>query len=108
MTVPDGPVPELDLSRMRRLEDAVPRAVLAVLGEGLELIPDVEKGSILRDVDDDDLERSSTFGHRRKVIALRKARDAWRLAAERGLVPASWLAEPRRCVPDQDLLFVCA
>ncbi len=36
MTVPDGPVPELDLSRMRRLEDAVPRAVLAVLGEGLE------------------------------------------------------------------------
>jgi hypothetical protein len=41
------------------------------------------------------------------VLVDRNPGDAWRLAVERGLVPASWLADPRRCFPDQELLFYC-
>lgn len=96
---------------MRRSE-AVSRAVLEVLVEGLEGTRGAWRGHIGADVDDDDEARRSTFligePHRGRVLPVRRARDAWRLAVERGLVPASWLDDPRRCFPDQELLFFCA
>ena len=105
------PLPELDLRRMGRLDEDVSRAVLEVIVEGLEGAAEVKHGYITRAVDDDDPEQTSTFTYGpprdRKVLPVRKARDAWRIAAERGLVPASWLADPRRCFPDQEVLFFC-
>jgi hypothetical protein len=97
---------------MRRLEGDVPRPVLDVLVEGLEPAADAARGSFTSLVDDDDpTGRPSTFGygppHDRKTLPARKARDAWRLAVERRLVPASWLADPRRRFPDQEVLFFC-
>jgi hypothetical protein len=109
--VRDVPQPDLDLSRMYRLDERVPRAVLDVLAMGLPDVGDLENGYISGFADDDDPDRSSTFSygpaHAREVLPVRKARDAWRLAAERGLVPAAWPDDPRRCFPDQDVLFFC-
>jgi hypothetical protein len=109
--VRDVPPPALDLSRMVRLDERAPRAVLEVLVEGLGRVGKLVNGSFSGFADDDDPARSSTFrhgpGHAREVLPVRRARDAWRLAAERGLVPATWLDDPRRCFPDQELLFFC-
>lgn len=106
----DVPMPELDLSRMRRLDDEAPRAVLEVIVEGLEQAADVKHGSLFS-VDDEYSAKTSTFTYgpenNRKTLPVRKARDAWRLAEERGLVPAGWATDPRRCFPDQELTFFC-
>lgn len=104
----EGPLPALDLGGIRRLEGQVSRAVLDVLVEGLAGLREPEFGHISRDVDDD-AEGRSMFACGRDAIhvPMRKARDAWRLAVERGLVPASWRADPRRCFPDQELVFFC-
>jgi hypothetical protein len=106
----DGPMPALDLSRMRRLDGDVPRAVLEVLVEGLEQVEDLKNGYLSR-VFDDDAEGTSTYAYgvdwAQRTLPVRKARDAWRLAAERGIVPAGWIEDPRRCFPDQELLFFC-
>lgn len=108
---PSAPLPALDLGDMRRSE-AVSRAVLEVLVEGLEGTRGAWRGHIGADVDDDEEARRSTFlvgePHPGRVLPVRRARDAWRVAVERGLVPASWLDDPRRCFPDQELLFFCA
>ena len=108
--LPDVPLPDLDLSGMRRLDAKLPRAVLDVLVEGLESVD----GSIREKfglVGGDDDNRPGTFscvvGRTPMTFPVREARDAWRLAADRGLVPASWPDDPRRCFPDQELLFFC-
>lgn len=108
--LPDGPQPELDLSGMRRLDGDIPRAVYDVLVEGLEQAGDFSRGHIAGVRDDDDAEPSTFMivrGRTQTMLPMRKARDAWRLAAERGLVPASWADDPRRCFPDQQLVFFC-
>ena len=107
---PGVPMPELDLSRMRQLDEDAPRAVLELLVPRLEPDADLRHAS-LSAVDDDFADRTSTFAygpqHDRKTLPVRKAREAWRLAEERGLVPAGWSTDPRRCFPDQELLFFC-
>jgi hypothetical protein len=108
--VPDVSIPELDLGRIRQLDGDAPRAILEVLVEGLEHVANVRRGCLFA-VDDDSPGRTSTFTYGpdndRKTLPARKARDAWRLAEERGLVPAGWSTDPRRCFPDQELLFFC-
>lgn len=95
---------------MRRLDGEAPRAVLEVLVEGLEEVEDVTGGGLAQ-VFDDDAEGTSTYacgvGHAQRTLPVRKARDAWRLAAERGILPAGWIGDPRRCFPDQEVLFFC-
>lgn len=109
--LPENLLPTLDLSGLRRPDGPVPRAVLDVVVEGLEPLEKVVGGEFFGSADDDDPRRTATFavgrGRARVELPVRKARDAWRLAAARGVVPASWADDPRRCFPDHELLFFC-
>lgn len=107
--LPDAPLPALDLSGMRCLHTPTPRAVLELLVDGLDPTQDLTNGWFNHLDDDDPQPPGFTCGRERarKTLPARKARDAWPLAINRGLVPASWLNDPRRCFPDQELTFFC-
>jgi hypothetical protein len=115
MSLPEGPIPSLDLRAFYAVELHRPtRAVLDVLVEGIDVVPSEEgdptAGGFSRWCDDEDTARSAfTFGPwtSPRTLPGRKARDAWRLAVERGLVPTSWRDDARRCFADQTLRFFC-
>lgn len=115
MALPQGPIPSLDLSALFAIGLHDPtRAVLDVLVEGIDAVSpeqgDPYAGVFKRWCDDDDDARSEfTFGpwHSPRTLYGRKARDAWRLAVERGLVPTSWRDDARRSFADQTVRFFC-
>jgi hypothetical protein len=89
--LPAAPLPALDLSGLSRPAAPLPRPVLDVVVEGFDRVGAYGRGRL--ESVDDDADRPGTFtcvtdrGEQR--YPLRKARDAWPLAVERGLVPAA-------------------
>lgn len=109
----DTPIPDLDLGAVRRPCLRLPWRVAQILADDLDPADGAayEKTASYSIRDDAD-ERPSTLSYRvrgaTRQLALRKAGDAWRLAQDRGLVPASWRDDPRRVFADQELVFACA
>lgn len=107
-------MPALDLVGLGRFDGAPTRAALDVAVEGIEAVAatrdDVYAGGFTEVHDDDDADASVfSYGppHARRSLAGRRARDAWRLAVERGIVPPSWGDDARRCFADQTVRFFC-
>jgi hypothetical protein len=108
----DVPIPDLDLGEVTRPCRPLPWRVAALLVDGLD---PADEAAYTRtrsySIQDDDSERASTLSYKvrgtKRELPLRKARDAWRLAGERGLVPATWPTDPRRGFADQEVLFYC-
>lgn len=111
--LPRVPVPELDLGAVDRPCRPLPWRVAALLTDRLDPAEAAAyEQSQAYEINDDDAERASRLTVRvrgaTRTLPLRKARDAWRLASERGLVPSTWSDDPRRCFGDQTLVFFCA
>jgi hypothetical protein len=107
-------MPALDLAGFYRFDGPPTRAALDAAVEGIEAVAatrdDVYAGGFTEVRDDDDAAASVfSYGppHERRSLAARRVRDAWRLAVERGTVPASWGDDSRRCFADQTVRFFC-
>ncbi len=108
---PEGPIPVLDLRGFATLSARTPRAVLEVLVDGIEREGDEASSGQWTALHDDADDACSVFSYgpwsAPRSLPGRKARDAWQLAVDRGLVPPSWRDDPMRCFADQDLQFFC-
>ncbi|MBK7829056.1 hypothetical protein [Nannocystis sp.] len=108
----DVAMPDLDLSAVDGPCRPLPWRVARILAEGLEA---ADEAAYTRTrsycITDDDADQPATLSYRvrgsTRSIPLRKARDAWRVASECGLVPHSWRDDARRGFADQEILFFC-
>jgi hypothetical protein len=105
-------IPTLDLRAIDRPCQPLPWRVARLLSDELSAEDEAayERSRVFHS-EDDDAGRSATLVYRargsRHTLHLRPARDAWRLACERGLVPPTWRDDPRRGFADQELVFFC-
>lgn len=109
------PIPELDLSNLGGPSAPLPSRVLDLLTGGIDPADTASAEQTAQYFlcgDDDTVHAGSLLLYRRASgerveLPMRKMREIWPLAVERGVVPPSWVDASRRVYPFQEVRFYC-